>query len=146
MHISSFTLIYIPQQNIRTWYYNHSRPTARSTKSDLHLTKTEKRKLAPAQAYLSYFWDHGFKEVVQARWEEHKISNPTPDADDSSEQSGVPIYFKLKVAKEAYDSLTPDEKKNVDDRREANRNKLYQSIQDIRDIEERDAKLTTHLQ
>ena len=140
----------ISSQKIRTWFHNQARPTSKSSKSDLRLNQIEKRKLAPAQAYCTYAWDSGLREIVVARWEEHKKSNLTAQenvtVDESAEvsTSHIPIDFKLKIAKEVYDSLSPDEKKLVDDRREEDRKKLYRPIQEIEDIEERDTKLASH--
>ena len=73
--------------------------------------------------------------------------DPSPESTETSESaSHVPIDFKLKVAKEVYDSLSPKSKKKVDDRREKDRKEQYRPILEITDIEERDKKLALHKQ
>lgn len=58
--------------------------------------------------------------------------------------ASIPINFKLKIAKEVYNSLSVEEKKQVDDRRQEDRMKLYRSIADIPDVGEREKKLCEH--
>ncbi|KAF9784807.1 hypothetical protein BJ322DRAFT_1109516 [Thelephora terrestris] len=116
-------------------------------KSDLKLNQNEKRKLAPAQAYCSYFWNHGLKDIVEARWKKHRESQSTVGGDSSAAAtsgSSIPIDFKLKIAKEFYDALPPAEKKKVDDRRDEEWRKLYRPIRVIEDVRERDKKLAWH--
>lgn len=60
--------------------------------------------------------------------------------------SHIPIAFKLKVAKEQYDGLSDEAKKLIDDRREEDANRLYKTIPEITDIEERSEKLAMHQQ
>ena len=73
--------------------------------------------------------------------------DPSPDSVDTPESaSHVPIDFKLKVAKEVYDSLSPEDKKQIDDRREKDRKEQYRSILEITDIGEREKKLALHQQ
>jgi len=73
--------------------------------------------------------------------------DPTADSIETpGSGSHIPIDFKLKVAKEAYNALSPEQRKQVDDRREKERKKLYRSIPEITDIEERDRKLLLHRQ
>ena len=78
------------------------------------------------------------------------IADEDDPAADSLESPGagshIPINFRLKIAREAYNSLSAEEKRQVDDRREAERLKLYRKIPEIEDIEERDKKLALHLQ
>ena len=144
--------IYIPFQRIRTWYHNHSRPSSRATKSDLRLSQNEKRKLAPAQAYCAYAWDNGLRDIVIARWDEQKHLHMCADEDDPpaalvrAPGSHIPIDFKLKIAREVYGTLSPEEKKRVDDRREEGRMKLYRTIPEIEDPIEREKKLELHHQ
>ena len=121
-------------------FHNNSRPTSKAAKSDLKLNQNEKRKLAPAQAYCTYAWESGLRDIVLARWEERRS---TSDEDDPT-TSLIPIDFKLKIAKEVYESLDPEEKKAVDARRERDRKQLYMLVQDIQDVEERDKKLAMH--
>ena len=106
----------------------------------MKLNQNEKRKLAPAQAYCTYAWESGLRDIVLARWEEQRS---TSDEDDPT-TSLIPIDFKLKIAKEVYESLDPEEKKAVDARRERDRKQLYMLVQDIQDVEERDKKLAMH--
>ena len=116
----------------------------------MKLGKTEKRKLAPAQAYCAYAWDLGLRDIVIARWEEQKATHMSADEDDppadptNSPGSHIPIDFKLKVAKEIYNSLSSAEKKLVNQRREEERKKLYRSVSEITNTEERDKKLLMH--
>ncbi|KAF9778391.1 hypothetical protein BJ322DRAFT_1025103 [Thelephora terrestris] len=126
-------------KNLRTWFHNKGRPTSKSSKSDLRLGQTEKRKLAPAQAYCNYNWESGLKDVVEARWDQHLKSQPTPTS-----AAQIPIDFKLKISKELYDALPPDERKQVEERRDAEWAKLYRPVRDIVDPQERDEKLTWH--
>jgi hypothetical protein len=58
--------------------------------------------------------------------------------------SHIPISFKLKIAKEVYNSLTSEEKKLVNARREVDSKKLYMTIPEIEDAGERNAKLLLH--
>ena len=58
--------------------------------------------------------------------------------------SHIPIDFKLKVAKDVYNLLSPEERQKVDDRRDAERLKLYRTIPEITDTEERRKKLVEH--
>ena len=147
-------ITHVPRQRIRTWFHNQARPSSRTAKSDLRLNQNEKRKLAPAQAYCTYAWNSGLKETVIELWENQKRSDMFTDEDDPSPESigapdsgdHIPINFKLKVAKDAYNKLSPEEKKQVDERREEDRKKLYRSIQDIESINERDEKLILHQQ
>ncbi|KAF9642316.1 hypothetical protein BDM02DRAFT_3193503 [Thelephora ganbajun] len=139
---------------IRMWFHNHTRPGSKAAKSDLRLNQNEKRKLAPVQAYCTYAWDKGLWDVVIARWEGQKQSYMSADEDDPTadsietpgSSSHIPIDFKLKVAKDIYNSLSAEEKKLVDDRHEDERRKLYRSIPEITDIKERDRKLLMHQQ
>ena len=136
------------------WFHNHNRPSAKSGKSDLRLNQSEKRKLAPVQAYCAYAWDSGLRDIVIARWEEQKGSVMLADGDDPTADSietpgsasHIPIDFKLKIAKKIYESLDPDEKKRIDDRREEDRQRMYRAIPKIENIEERNEKLLTHKQ
>jgi hypothetical protein len=90
---------------------------------------------------------------VIARWEEQKRTYMAADEDDPtidltdppSPGSHIPIDFKLKVAREIYNALTPEQKKEIDERREEERNKAYRLVQDIVDVKERDEKLALHL-
>ena len=55
--------------------------------------------------------------------------------------SHIPINFKLKITKEVYDALRTDEKKQVDERHEEEQQKMYRTIPNIKNFEERQAKL-----
>lgn len=132
---------------MRTYYHNQARPNSKSSKSDLGLDQNEKRKLAPAQAYCTYAWDSGLKEIVIARWNEEQ-SNATANgaASARTSNSNIPIDFRLKIAKEVYEALPPAERKQIDDRREREWRRIYQPICDIQDDAERDEKLALHEQ
>ena len=87
------------------------------------------------------------------RWEQQKQSDLFADEDDPSPESvasgsdnHIPIHFKLKVAREEYNKLSSEEKKRVNDRRDEDRKKMYRSIPDIVDVEEREEKLSFHQQ
>ena len=104
------------------------------------------------QAYCSYAWDKGLREIVIKRWEEQKLSHMSTDDDDPTADvigtpgsgSHIPINFKIKIAKEQYNLLNQVQKKAIDDRREEEREKMYRSIPEIKDVEERDKKLLIH--
>jgi hypothetical protein len=108
--------------------------------------------LAPVQAYCSYYWDSGLRDLVIARWDDQKKSHLSADEDDPtadsidtpSSASHIPINFKLKIAREAYNALSTEEKKKIDERREKERDKPYTATAEIEDNEERDEKLRLH--
>ena len=57
----------------------------------------------------------------------------------------IPLAYKLEIAKEVYKSLSAEEKKEIDRRREEDRKKMYRKVCDIDDEEERLEKLQNHL-
>jgi hypothetical protein len=129
------------------WFHNQARPTSKSSKSDLKLNQTEKRKRAPIQAFCTYNWGSGLKETVSARWEEHRKALSTAEGASSTaatSSSHVPIDFKIKVVTEVYNALPDDEKKKVDERRDEEWKRLYQPIRVIEHVGERDKKLASH--
>ena len=121
-------------------------------KSDLRLNQAEKRKLAPLQAYCSYAWDKGLREIVIEEWEKSKSSHMSTDDDDPatdsiatpSSGSHIPINFKLKIAKIQYNKLDTAQKKLVDAQRDAEQKKMYRLVPEIKDAEERAKKLQIH--
>ncbi|KAF9777754.1 hypothetical protein BJ322DRAFT_1114803 [Thelephora terrestris] len=136
-------------QKLRSWFHNRACPTSKASKSDLRLDQTEKRKLAPAQAYCTYAWNSGLSKIVSARWERERQSRPSAAGSGSAvaaANSSIPIDFKLKIAKEVYDALPADEKKKIDDCRDKEWKKLYRPIRDIENVEDRDEKLAMHEQ
>ena len=144
-------IIRTPHQKIRTWFHNRARPNSKTSKSGLRLHKAEKRKLAPAQAYCTYTWDSGLKEIVTARWEEEKRLSSNTEEDGSAAESAeapasntIPINFKIKIAKETYEALPADEKQKVLDRIEEDHKKTYQPVHAISDLAEKDDKLLAH--
>lgn len=111
-----------------------------------------KRKLAALQAYCSYAWST-LRPIVLARWAAQKTSATFEDEDDPPQAAEgstdhpdgcIPLSFKLKVAKELYAQLPAEAKKEIDRRREEDRQKLYRRIIDIDDEGERNAKLQVH--
>lgn len=73
--------------------------------------------------------------------------DPTADSIETpGSGSHIPIDFKLKIAKEVYNELSEEEKKQVDDRREDEWKKMYRLIPEITDAEEREEKLRVHQQ
>lgn len=118
----------------------------------MRLNQAEKRKLAPLQAYCSYAWDKGLREIVIEEWEKAKSSHMSTDDDDPaadsietpSSGSHIPISFKLQVAKSQYAKLTPAQKKEIDARREGDQKKMYRSIPEISNAQERTEKLLFH--
>ena len=58
----------------------------------------------------------------------------------------IPINFKLKVAKEVYEALPADEKREVEERREEDWKRRHRATRDIEDTRERDEKLALHEQ
>lgn len=88
------------------------------------------------------------------KWEELKGSHMSTDEDDPAAgsietlgpDSHIPIDFKLKIAKEAYEELTTEQKKQVTDRCDEEWKKLYRGIPEITDVEERRNKLLLHQQ
>ena len=138
-------------QQIKQWFNNrcHGSDSAKATRGDLKLDIGEKRKLVPVQAYCSYAWDSSLRAIVLTRWEQQKKSatfhddeDPPEDVDDAEEY--IPLAFKLKIAKEVYDGLSSDEKKDIDRRHEEDRKKMYRRVFDIDDNEEQIDKLRTH--
>ena len=69
---------------------------------------------------------------------------PVDSTRSPSPGSHIPIDFKLKIAKEVYNGLSSEEKALVETRREEERKKLYRSIPNITNTEERDKKLLMH--
>lgn len=119
-------------------------------RGDLKLDVSEKRKLAPLQAYCSYAWDT-LRPIVLTRWEQQKKSitfnddeDPSDNDDVPPEEACIPLTFKLKIAKELYDQLTPDEKKDIDTRREEDKKKLHCRVAEIKNDRERHRKLRIH--
>ena len=119
-------------------------------RGDLKLDVNEKRKLAPLQAYCSYAWG-ALRPVVLTRWQQQKVSatfddddDPSEDLDGTSAEACIPLSFKLKIAKEIFDELSPAQKAEIDARRDEDRKKLYLSIPELEDEEDRTAKLQIH--
>ena len=131
-------------QQLKQWFNNQCRSgtdSAKGSRGDLKLDVNGKRKLAPVQAYCSYAWESTLCPLVLSRWEAQKRSTATTSDKCTSEESSIPLAFKLKVAKEEYQKLTKEQKDEVDRRREEDRNKMYRKIADIADDEERYQKL-----
>ena len=140
-----------PYQKIHAWFHNCARTTPKTTKASLRLHKADKRKLAPAQAYCTYAWDSGLKEVIAARWKQEKQPPPNTEEDDSATESAdaptpnsIPIHFKIKIAKEVYDALPANEKKKILNRIKEDHKKMYQPVRAISDLTEKDKKLFVH--
>ena len=116
----------------------------------MRLNRGEKQKVAAVQAYCAYAWESGLREIVIERWSQQNKSQMSADESDPAvdaevaSTSHIPLDFKLRVAKDVYNSLTPEQKKQVDDRREEDRKKLYRPIADIGDEGERVDKLLVH--
>lgn len=70
--------------------------------------------------------------------------DPATDSIDPSGCSHIPINFKLKIAREVYNSLSKEERKKIDHRREEEWKKMHRSIPEITGVEERDKKLLEH--
>ena len=142
----------ISGQQIKNWFNNRCRgsDSMKQGRADLKLDLNDKRKLAPLQAYCSYYWST-LQPLVQTRWEQQKSSttfedneDPSEDVDVSSEDACIPLSFKLLVAKEYFDNLTKAQKTEINRRRDEDREKLYRTIPEIDNTEERIAKLQTH--
>lgn len=110
-----------------------------------------KRKLAALQAYCSYAWDSTLRPIVLTRWDAQKRSatfndedDPPPEGSSNSPDGCIPLSFKLSIARELYAKLSTEAKKEIDRRREEDRQKLYRRIPDIEDADERNAKLQVH--
>jgi hypothetical protein len=139
-------------QKIKNWFNNRCRGGDGAGRGDLKLDGNEKRKLASVQAYCSYAWESTLRAIVLKRWEEQKTSATFEDDEDPPEdpdappspESCIPLAFKLKVAKELFEKLSAEEKKVIDARREEAQKRLTRKIRDIKDEEERVAKLKTH--
>lgn len=138
-------------QRIKQWFNNRGRCSGtKGSRGDLKLDVKGKRKLAALQAYCSYAWDSTLRPIVLTRWEAQKKSATFDDDDDPPEvgegppEGYIPLAFKLKIAKELYDGLPIEAKKEIDRRREEDREKLYRKIPDIVDDGERNAKLQIH--
>jgi len=63
---------------------------------------------------------------------------------NTSTSNSIPINFKIKIAKEVYDALPPDEQRKVIERVEEDRKKMYRPIRAIEDAAEKDKKLLAH--
>lgn len=61
-----------------------------------------------------------------------------------STSNSIPIDFKIKIAKEIYEALPPDEKQQVADRIEEDRKKSYRPIRAIDNAAEKIEKLLAH--
>ena len=126
--------------------------SAKGSRGDLKLDATEKRKLAPLQAYCSYVWESTLRTVVSNRWDVEKASETFDDDDDDPGEeyeappsaSPIPLAFKLKIAKEYYDALSQKEKEEIERRREKERSDMYRRIPDIKEDELRIKKLRIH--
>ena len=140
----------IVQQIVR-WFHNRCRAASAKGRGDLKLDAGDKRKLAPVQAYCSYAWESTLRRVVLKRWNEQKATmvcsdddDPPEDAEGPPEEVCIPLSFKLQIAKEYYEKLSDEEKKEIDRRREEDRGKLYRTISQIPEDSERIAKLAIH--
>ena len=123
----------------------------KGSRGDLKLDVNEKRKLAAVQAYCSYAWSSTLQPIVLTRWQQQKTSatfadedDPPEDAEGAPEEACIPLSFKLKIAKELYESLSSDEKQDIDRRREDDRRKMYRRIPDISEADERHKRLQVH--
>ena len=140
-----------PVQQIKTWFNNRGHGgDSKTGRGDLKLDVSEKRKLAPVQAYCSYAWET-LRPIVLTRWEQEKKSDTFSDADDPPEigdsptaEAYIPLAFKIKIARELYEQLSPKEKRDIETRRDEDRKKLYRRIPQIDDDKERIAKLRVH--
>ena len=145
-HLHRTNLVF-PQQ-IKTWFNNRGRGgDSVKARKDLKLDTNEKRKLAPVQAYCSYAWAT-LQPIVLARWEGQKMTTTFNDDEDPleppSKEPPIPLAFKLKIAKEVFEALPIEAKAEIDLRREEDRLRLTRKISDIKNEEERIAKLQTH--
>lgn len=139
-------------QQIKTWFNNRCRgsDSMKQGRGDLKLDVGAKRKLAPLQAFCTYSWST-LQPIVLARWEAEKKSekfddedDPPEDADTSSAGSHIPLSFKIKIAKEVFETLPAATKKEIDRRRTEEHEKLFRRIPEISDDKERAAKLQIH--
>ena len=140
----------MPFKKIKQWFNNRCRgsDSAKMGRGELKLDFNEKRKLAAVQAYCSYAWDAGLRDIVLTRWEQQKKSDTFDDEDDPSDEAvgqegAIPLSFKLKIAKEVYDGLPQQEKRQIDKRRENDRERMYFRVTQLPD-DERIKKLQTH--
>ena len=118
------------------------------TRRDLKLD-VERRKLAAVQAYCSYEWESSLRTLVLEEWDKRKSSQTFDDDEDPPEdaegvEDRIPLPFKLKVVKEAYERLTAEQKKQIDRKREDDKRKMFCKIPDTQDNRERIEKLQTH--
>jgi len=114
----------------------------------LKLDLGEKRKLAAVQAYCTYAWDT-LRPIVLTRWDQQKKSDTFDDDEDPPEDADtveerIPLSFKLKIAKEVYESLPMNEKKKIDKQREQDRERMYCRVCNIDDDDYRIRKLEIH--
>ena len=120
-------------------------------RGDLKLDHGERRMLAPVQAYCSYYWST-IQPIVATRWQAEKASetfdddDDPPDDDADTQQTGgwIPLSFKLKIARELYEELPKEVKRDIDLRREGDKEKWHRKIPDIEDDKERAEKLQYH--
>ena len=135
-------------QQIKSWFNNRGR--AKTGRGDLKLDVGEGRKLAPLQAYCSYYWST-LRPIVLERWEAEKMTTTIDDDEDPPEtmsspspEAFVPLAFKLKVAKEKYDELSDSQRDEINVRREADKHKIHRKVTEITDEQERIEKLQMH--
>ena len=117
----------------------------------MKLNVNEKRKLAAVQAYCSYAWSSTLRPIVFTHWQQQKMSatfannnDPPEDTEGAPEEACIPLSFKLKIAKELYESLSSDEKQDIDHHQEDDRRKMYRRIPDISEADERHKRLQVH--
>lgn len=115
----------------------------------MKLDASEKKKLAPVQAYCAYAWKSHLRQLVLESWEQLKASDTFEDDEDPPEDAigvtaFIPLAFKLKIAKQEYEKLTDEQKQEIDVRREEDKKRPHRKIPQIDDEEERIEKLLTH--
>ena len=95
------------------------------------LTTGPPKKKAPLQAYVKYYWESKIKQVVIDRWA------PTPETDlfgqiENGEdqvaweamgpmEKNIPLWFRMRVARDLYEAEPDEIKAEVDRRREEER-------------------------
>ena len=72
------------------------------------------------------------------------LPSPRKVGGGDSPEAFIPLSFKLKIARELYEGLTGEEKKEIDRRREEDKVKMSRKVYEIDDAGERVEKLLIH--
>jgi len=111
---------FIPKQQIKDWFKNHSR--AGASKGDgrrqlLDLREHKRKKLPAWQAYSKLYYEKKVKEVVDAQWKVKYVAE-NPDHDETLSVPPAPLRFRNQIIRQLYEQETDDVKDEVETSRE----------------------------